>query len=87
MIGSEPGFSTCLAHALGFEPAQLPTADGDDPNVFWRQWLAGRNLGKWTKYSGLDPELNAGAQSNFSAADFLTAPQVRYFTARIALSF
>ena len=45
MIGSEPGFSTCLAHALGFEPAQLPTADGDDPDVFWRQWLAGRNLG------------------------------------------
>ena len=26
-------------------PAQLPTPDGDDPNVFWRQWLAGRNLG------------------------------------------
>ena len=49
--------------------------------------LAGRNLGTWTKYSGLDPELNAGAQSNFTAADFLTAPQVRYFTARLALSF
>ena len=45
MIGSEPGFSTCLARALGFEPGQLPTADGEDPNVFWRQWLAGRNLG------------------------------------------
>jgi hypothetical protein len=49
--------------------------------------LAGRNLGTWTKYSGLDPEVNAGAQSNFSTADFLTAPQVRYFTARLALSF
>jgi hypothetical protein len=49
--------------------------------------LAGRNLGTWTKYSGLDPEVNAGAQSNFSTADFLTAPQVRYFTARVALSF
>ena len=45
MIGSEPGFSTCLARALGFEPAQLPVADGDDPSVFWRQWLAVRNLG------------------------------------------
>ena len=47
----------------------------------------GRNLHTWTKYSGLDPELNAGAQANFSTADFLTAPQVRYFTARLALGF
>src|SRR4051794_41174305 len=45
MIGSEPGFSTCVARALGLEPGQLPTADCEDPNVFWRQWLAGRNLG------------------------------------------
>jgi TonB-dependent starch-binding outer membrane protein SusC len=49
--------------------------------------LAGRNLKTWTNYSGIDPELNAGAQSNFTAADFLTVPQVRYFTARLALSF
>jgi TonB-linked SusC/RagA family outer membrane protein len=49
--------------------------------------FAGRNLHTWTKYSGLDPELNANAQSNFSTADFLTAPQVRYFTARLALAF
>jgi len=49
--------------------------------------LAGRNLHTWTNYSGLDPEVNAGAQSNYSTADFLTAPQVRYFTARIALGF
>jgi hypothetical protein len=49
--------------------------------------LAGRNLHTWTNYSGLDPEVNAAAQSNFSSADFLTAPQVRYFTARIALGF
>jgi TonB-linked SusC/RagA family outer membrane protein len=49
--------------------------------------LAGRNLHTWTNYTGLDPELNAAAQSNFSSADFLTAPQVRYFTARLALSF
>ncbi|HET7372704.1 MAG TPA: SusC/RagA family TonB-linked outer membrane protein [Gemmatimonadaceae bacterium] len=49
--------------------------------------LAGRNLHTWTKYTGLDPELNAGAQSNFTTTDFLTAPQVRYFTARLALSF
>jgi TonB-linked SusC/RagA family outer membrane protein len=49
--------------------------------------LAGRNLHTWTKYSGLDPELNAANQANFSTADFLTAPQVRYFTARLAFAF
>jgi hypothetical protein len=49
--------------------------------------FAGRNLKTWTNYSGIDPELNSGAQSNFTAADFLTVPQVRYFTARLALSF
>src|SRR3954451_20757099 len=45
MIGSEPGFSDCLAVALDLEPVQLPTPEGGDPNIFWRQWLAGRNLG------------------------------------------
>jgi hypothetical protein len=49
--------------------------------------FAGRNLHTWTKYRGLDPELNSGAQSNYSTADFLAAPQIRYFTARLALTF
>jgi hypothetical protein len=49
--------------------------------------LAGRNLKTWTNYSGIDPELNSNAQANYSTTDFLTAPQVRYFTARLALSF
>jgi len=49
--------------------------------------LAGRNLATWTNYSGLDPELNAGAQSNFTTTDFLTAPQVRYFTVRLSMGF
>ena len=49
--------------------------------------LAGRNLKTWTNYSGVDPELNAIAQAQFSTQDFLTLPQVRYFTARLALSF
>ena len=44
MIGSEPGFPTCLALALVLEPAQLPQPEGE-PDVFWRQWLAARNLG------------------------------------------
>jgi TonB-dependent starch-binding outer membrane protein SusC len=49
--------------------------------------VAGRNLHTWSKYTGLDPELNAAAQANFTTADFLTAPQVRYFTVRLALGF
>jgi TonB-dependent starch-binding outer membrane protein SusC len=49
--------------------------------------LAGRNLHTWTNYKGLDPELNAAAQDNFTTTDFLTMPQVRYFTARLALAF
>ena len=44
MIGSEPAFATCLASALGLPPESLPPVDGD-PAQFWRQWLAGRNLG------------------------------------------
>ncbi len=49
--------------------------------------FAGRNLKTWSKYSGIDPELNSNAQAQFTTTDFLTAPQVRYFTARLALSF
>jgi len=44
MIGSEPGFPRCLAVALQLDVESLPHPDGD-PKVFWRQWLAGRNLG------------------------------------------
>jgi hypothetical protein len=49
--------------------------------------LAARNLHTWTNYTGLDPESNVGAQANFSTAEFLTLPQIRYVTARVALSF
>jgi len=49
--------------------------------------FAGRNLKTWTNYTGVDPELNSSAQAQFSTSDFLTLPQVRYFTARLALSF
>ena len=44
MIGAEPSFPLCLAAALGLTPEDLPTPDGD-PDVFWRQWLAEKNLG------------------------------------------
>ncbi len=45
--------------------------------------LAGRNLGTWTDYTGFDPEVNFNGTSNFSTAEFLTQPQVRYWTARV----
>jgi TonB-linked SusC/RagA family outer membrane protein len=50
--------------------------------------LAGRNLKTWTDYSGIDPEINFnGSGSQFSTAEFLTQPPVRYYTARIDVNF
>ena len=46
-----------------------------------------RNLHTWTKYTGLDPEVNGTGQSNFTTNDFLTQPQVRYYTMRLNLTF
>ena len=49
--------------------------------------VAGRNLHTWTKYTGLDPEVNGSGQTNHDTADFLTQPQVRYYTARLNLTY
>jgi hypothetical protein len=49
--------------------------------------LAGRNLWTITDYSGVDPEVNAFGQENFEVSDFESQPQVRYWTARLNLSF
>ena len=49
--------------------------------------LTGRNLATWTNYKGADPELNTIGQFNFSVADFLTQPPVRYFLARVNVTF
>jgi len=49
--------------------------------------IAGRNLHTWTDYTGLDPEVNANAGSNFTTSDFLTQPPVRYFVTRLSLQF
>jgi hypothetical protein len=49
--------------------------------------IAGRNLATWTDYKGFDPELNWNGTSNYSTADFLTQPPVRYFTARLSLNW
>ena len=67
----------------------------DAPDMWARQrgaktlqiTVSGRNLATWTKYRGLDPELNEAGQANFTTADFLTQPPVRYWVARVNLTF
>ena len=49
--------------------------------------LTGRNLVTWTKYRGVDPEVSQSGQLNFSVADFLSQPPVRYFIGRINVTF
>lgn len=49
--------------------------------------VTGRNLATWTNYKGVDPELNDAGQANFNTADFLTQPPVRYFIARVNVTF
>lgn len=49
--------------------------------------IAGRNLVTWTKYKGLDPELSEAGQNNFTTADFLTQPPVRYWIGRVNVTF
>ena len=49
--------------------------------------VSGRNLATWTDYTGFDPEINFNGTSNFSTAEFLTQPHVRYFTARVSIGW
>jgi len=49
--------------------------------------VSGRNLATWTDYTGFDPEINFNGTSNFSTAEFLTQPQIRYFTARVSIGW
>jgi TonB-linked SusC/RagA family outer membrane protein len=49
--------------------------------------VSGRNLHTWTNYRGLDPELNEAGQNNFTTADFLTQPPVRYWIGRVNITF
>lgn len=48
--------------------------------------LTGRNLLKWTNYTGLDPEVDGNGQSDF-VNDFLTAPPVRTVALRVTVNF
>ena len=46
--------------------------------------FSGRNLHTWTKYTGIDPEINeSGGGANFSQDEFNTQPPVRTFTIRV----
>jgi TonB-dependent starch-binding outer membrane protein SusC len=50
--------------------------------------VTGRNLHTWTKYTGVDPEVINGLDvGQFSTADFLTQPPVRYFIGRVNVTF
>ncbi len=54
--------------------------------------LAGRNLHTWTKYSGLDPEINeigstAGTTGGFIQDEFNTQPPLRLYTMRLNFTF
>ncbi|GAC1652667.1 MAG: SusC/RagA family TonB-linked outer membrane protein [Gemmatimonadaceae bacterium] len=64
-------------------PSRMGTAKTQGLSVTF----AGRNLRTWTDYSGFDPEVNSNAAFNFTTADFLAQPPVRYFTARVNYNF
>jgi hypothetical protein len=49
--------------------------------------LAGYNLGVLTDYTGVDPEVNSFAQSNFAQSDFLSQAPIRRLAARINVNF
>jgi TonB-dependent starch-binding outer membrane protein SusC len=49
--------------------------------------VSGRNLGLWTDYSGLDPEISSAGQGNFTAQEFLSQPPTRLWTARVNVTF
>ncbi|MEQ9287802.1 MAG: SusC/RagA family TonB-linked outer membrane protein [Cyclobacteriaceae bacterium] len=55
--------------------------------------VSGQNLGVWTDYTGLDPEISSDGQddftgqNNFNTQEFLSQPPVRMWKARLNLSF
>ncbi len=48
---------------------------------------SGQNLGLWTDYSGLDPEISSTGQTNFVSQEFLSQPPIRTWRLRLNLSF
>ena len=64
---------TSFSNKLGFDRISLT--------------LSGQNLGVWTDYTGLDPEISSEGQANFTTEEFLSQPPVRSWKARLNLSF
>jgi hypothetical protein len=46
-----------------------------------------RNLHLWTKFTGIDPEANAGLNGNETQFEFQTAAAPTYFTVRLNLKY
>jgi hypothetical protein len=49
--------------------------------------LSGRNLGLWTDYSGLDPEVNSYGGRNFVRVDAYANPMARRLSGQLNLTF
>lgn len=49
--------------------------------------FAGRNLMTWTKYSGMDPEVNIEGPATFTRADYMSVPPLRRFVATVNVRF
>jgi TonB-dependent starch-binding outer membrane protein SusC len=52
-----------------------------------RLTLSGRNLKVWTKYEGVDPEVNSYGGRNFVRVDAYAAPMMQRLTAALTLGF
>jgi TonB-dependent starch-binding outer membrane protein SusC len=52
-----------------------------------RLTLSGRNLAVWSKYEGVDPEVNSYGGRNFVRVDAYAAPMMRRLTAALTLGF
>ena len=49
--------------------------------------VAGRNLAQWTRYSGIDPEVNTYGLRNLIGVDAFAAPSLRRLSASLNVSF
>ena len=49
--------------------------------------VAGRNLAQWTRYSGIDPEVNTYGLRNLIRVDAFAAPSLRRLSASLNVSF
>jgi len=53
----------------------------------FRLYVSGQNLMTWTKYSGLDPEVNSFASSLTPGVDYSAYPRAKVWTVGVDVSF